>query len=324
MAAPDGAGSNRLDRLLRLALGADPHDVPDQAELLQQHDHHAGRVGHPLPEAQAVKGRGGERVVVVMPRLAHRERRQPEDVARLILDVEAPATEEVADGVDRPGHVVQDEHADQAGPQQRRQRGADAAAHDPADGERDHEPEHRPQRKQPVDDLHGAVLDHVGSEALALGGADRFEQPADVGVIEALGGIGEACPVSVRRMRVAVLIGERVVLAMVGDPDDHRALNGHRAHHRQHRADGLGRLQRAMGERPVVAERDPERGDHVQDDHHHQLQRPDRGVPQQHDRGEQADERQRDPEQVHHFVSACHRHANEVTSRARNFLLLLT
>ena len=97
----------------------------------------------------------------------------------------------------------------------------------------------------------------------------------------------------VRRMRVAVVVGERVVLAVVGDPGDHRALHRHRAEHRDDRAERARGLERAVGEHPVVAERHAERGDHVEADHQRQLERPDRAVPQQHDRDDQADQRQR-------------------------------
>ena len=59
-----------------------------------------------------------ERVVVVVPGLAERERREPEQVARLVAGLEVPAAEEVAQRVDAVGHVVDDEHAHEAAPQQ--------------------------------------------------------------------------------------------------------------------------------------------------------------------------------------------------------------
>ena len=47
--------------------------------------------GPALPAAQAVEGGAGEGVVVVVPGLAERRQREPEDVGRLVVDVEAPA-----------------------------------------------------------------------------------------------------------------------------------------------------------------------------------------------------------------------------------------
>ena len=100
---------------------------------------------------------------------------------------------------------------------------------DPAERERDREPEHHPDAEQLVHDSDQAVLDEVGGEPLALGGADGLEQPADVRVPQSLDGADEARATEVRRVRVALLVGERVVLAVVGDPGDDRALDRHRA-----------------------------------------------------------------------------------------------
>ena len=121
-AARDGP---RHDQLLRLALGRDAHDVPHQAELLHRADDAGRRVE--LAAAQAVHGRAREGVVVVVPRLAERGDGEPEDVGRVVLDVEAPAPEEVADGVDRPRHVVDEEDAHEAAPEQAGERAGDPA-----------------------------------------------------------------------------------------------------------------------------------------------------------------------------------------------------
>jgi len=99
-----------------LALGAYADYVPDDSELFQEGDYEAGGIGEALPEPEAVEGRGGEGVVVVVPGLAHRQGREPEDVAGFVLDVEALAPEEVADGVDRPGDVMEQEDAHQTTP----------------------------------------------------------------------------------------------------------------------------------------------------------------------------------------------------------------
>ena len=52
------------------------------------------------------------------------------------------------------------------------------------------------------------------------------EQPADVRVPQA--GQPAAVP-DVRAVGIALLVGERVMLAVVGDPGDDRALHRHRA-----------------------------------------------------------------------------------------------
>ena len=76
----------------------------------------------------------------------------------------------------------------------------------------------------------------VGSSSRS--GAKRFldaalgvdEEPAHVGVEEAAQRAAPAdAVVDVRAVRVALLVGERVVLAVVGDPGDDRALDRRRA-----------------------------------------------------------------------------------------------
>ena len=82
-----GLGLGGGDRLARLALGRDLDDVPGQPELLERPDH-AGR-DVDLPRLEAVARGGREGVVVVVPRLAEGQRRQPQQVARLVARVEA-------------------------------------------------------------------------------------------------------------------------------------------------------------------------------------------------------------------------------------------
>src|SRR5678815_2237339 len=107
----------RLWRPLELlALGADADDVPGQVAALQAADEPGA--GIDLPAAQAVAGRGRERVVVVVPRLAEGERREPRQVARLVGGAERPPSEAVAERVDAEGRVMQQEDAHGSAPQQ--------------------------------------------------------------------------------------------------------------------------------------------------------------------------------------------------------------
>src|SRR4051794_39799649 len=99
-----------------------------------------------------------ERVMVVVPALAHAQDREPEDVGRVVGDLEAPGPEEVADGVDRPGDVVAEEDPHGAAPQ----RGLERPAPGPGDGQPDRrwdrDPEHDPEPERLVDEPHAAVL----------------------------------------------------------------------------------------------------------------------------------------------------------------------
>src|SRR5947209_1895928 len=88
----------------RLALWRDPDDVPGKADALKPEDDPGRRVR--LVPAQSMARAARERVVIVMPGLAEGEDRQDGDVRRVVFDVEAPGAEEVAHGVHRPRHVV--------------------------------------------------------------------------------------------------------------------------------------------------------------------------------------------------------------------------
>ena len=111
-----------------------------------------------------------------------------------------------------------------------------------------------------VEQPHPAVVHQVGRVLAPVGLAVGVEQPADVRVPEP----GEAAAVAdVGGVRVALLVGVGVVLAVVGDPVDHRALDRHRAGGGERVLERLVGLEGAVGEHAVVADRDPDRGDQI-------------------------------------------------------------
>src|SRR5262245_51469985 len=93
-----------------------PH-VPDHAAALEEADEPRRQVE--LAAEQAVAGARRERVVVVVPALAERQERDREVVPALVPGREVARAEPVADGVDRPRRVLEQEHAQDAAPQQR-------------------------------------------------------------------------------------------------------------------------------------------------------------------------------------------------------------
>ncbi len=97
------------------------------------------------------------------------EERQPREVARLVIDVEALAPEEVTERVDGVRHVVQDEHAHRATPQQAGERGVDRAADQPAEPKRNARPARTPEQERPVDIGDERVLHQIRRVALAVG-----------------------------------------------------------------------------------------------------------------------------------------------------------
>ena len=59
---------------------------------------------------------------------------------------------------------------------------------------------------------------------------------------------------------VALFVGVGVMLAMVGDPGNHRSLHGHRAEYGEDVLERFMGLKGAVGEKPVKPDRDPDRG----------------------------------------------------------------
>ena len=65
-------------------------------------------------------------------------------------------------------------------------------------------------------------------------------------------------PALVDVVRVAFFVGVRVVLAVRRDPPDRSALHRQRAEEAREVLDGFRRLEAAMGQQPVIAQRDPQ------------------------------------------------------------------
>ena len=204
-------------------------------------------------------------------------------------ELEVPPAPEVADRVDRERDVVEQEDADRAAPQQRRQRALPGADDRVADRGRHEQRDDEPDAEELVDRLHAALGEQVGHVLRDLGAALGDEQPADVRMEEVLRRGEEAVAAAdVRAVRIAFLIRELMVLAMVGDPREHRAFDGHRAEDRERPAHPLLRLERAMREEPVVADRDADARQQVADGEQHEVDPVQPRVPEQRDRDDQA------------------------------------
>ena len=168
-------------------------------------------------------------VVEVVPRLAHGRQRQPPHVLAAVPGLERTPTVDVAHRVDGEGDVVQQGDPDQAAPEERGQGAPPRPRPQPADEGRDQASTRATQSgndpRHPADDPVGQQLGGVA----ALRGLLPVEEPAEMGVEEALGQGPGAVAVAPGRMRVAVAVGEAVVLAVVGHPLDDRTLDGHAA-----------------------------------------------------------------------------------------------
>ena len=259
-----GFVQGRFEPLGLQPLGLRPADVVGPAELLE-HPDQAGR-GVDLTAQHAVPRAGRVGVVQVVPGLAERQDRQrPEVRARSPSRVSnGRSPYHVADRVDGPGHVVQQADAHQPGPEERGQRALPGPGDQAADQRRHQQEASTSSGEQLVDPADVLVGDQVGREPVPVGQL-TVEQPADVREEQALGQAQKPVAVAPRRVRVALLVGVRVVPAVVGDPLDDGALDGERAGHRQRDPQRALGLERAVREVPVEADRDPETGHHVED-----------------------------------------------------------
>ena len=177
--------------------------------------------------AQAVEGGARIAVMVVVVAVAEGDRGKKDIVLAVVAQVVVLVAEGVAEGVDRPYGVLK-EHGAEAGGEHAAPgvgEAAESIADEPWKGEREHGPE-----------VVGAVVkpdDGVSLEVAAVDvsvGGGGVEHPPDVGVEEAAERAGVVTvAIDDGAVGVAAVVGLGVVAAMVGDPDQERALKGHGA-----------------------------------------------------------------------------------------------
>ena len=109
-----------------------------------------------------------------------------------------------------------------------------------------------------------------------------------------------------RAVGVSLLVGVRMVLAMVGNPGDHGSLHGHRAEHGEGIFQRLEGLKGAVREQAVKANRYADRGEQVQRRGDRQVADADQVVPEQHDRRERSEEGNHDGAEVGDLLSPGH------------------
>jgi hypothetical protein len=98
-----------------------------------------------------------------------------------------------------------------------------------------------------------------------------WRQPADMGVPEASQDPQHAFAVAVRGMRVARRVGVLVVAAVLGDPHQERPLDRHRAEDGEHELHHDIGLEGTVDKQPVVADRDPQGGQDVENQQESQI-----------------------------------------------------
>src|ERR1700733_2683418 len=121
--------------------------------------------GIELPPPESVPSRGREGVVVVVPCLPERERRQPGQITRLIAGRKRPPTEVMTQRVDAEGHVMEKEHAHRSTPQQSSEATHNRTGQRHAEAERDSQPDHHPEWERATDEAQIAVGEQIPAAA---------------------------------------------------------------------------------------------------------------------------------------------------------------
>ena len=268
--------------------GAWPADAAHPAHALEHPDDRGRRVD--LAAVDAVPGTGRVGVVHVVPAFAERQHGQRPQVGGPVVRAggERPVAEHVAQRVHAPGDVLEQEYADQAGPQHGQQRTASAADH-PAQAKRQRQRRGAQRQKRLRHPAHGRIGQQVGRVPL-LGGRIIPEQPPGVRVQDATQQPGRAGAVPVRRVRVTRPVREGVVAPVGGHPADHVALEAHRGRDRERHTQGRPRGEAPVGKAAVETHRDPEPGQQVEERPEEHVGQADAMAPQQVDSGHQPDE----------------------------------
>ena len=120
------------------------------------------------------------------------------------------------------------------------------------------------------------------------------EQPAHVGEVEALCNGATRGAEPPRRVGILDLVGELVVLAVIGDPLGNRALHRHRAGRGQDDLHGTRRLEGRVGEEAVVAHRDAEGSERPESDEQGDVRPSEEATPGDRYGHSDGDERDRD------------------------------
>jgi len=256
--AADTRSHRRVDELLGQALGLGPANIGSQVQTLQDADQACARIDLPFEDAVTCAGRID--VVQVVPGLTEGGNSQPVHIARQVAAFERALAEHVADRVDGPGHVVHESDTDNATPEHAGEESDPGPGDQAADDARKQERHYDDARECIVDALQVFVVADIGRVLIDRGLLLR-EQPTHVREDQAFGdGLARGAKAP-RGMRIADLVGELVVLAVVGNPLVDGTFEGVRAHEGErdlHRAIGL---EGAVGEVPVVSHRHTDGGE---------------------------------------------------------------
>src|SRR5438132_1005202 len=201
-------------------------------------------------------------MVVVMPAFAKSKDAEQEIIPALVEGREGPATPNVADRIDAPGYMMNQEDPDQAAPEQ---------AEDGAQpGSREHEPKNRwdeqadchPQREQGIYLAQQSALPQVLDVAQQVGRVG-LEKPANMRMPKSAQQAEHALALVVRRVGIFVHIAKLVTPTVLGHPLQDGAFDGHRTEDGQHKLHRRVGLKGAVRKQSVKADGYPQSRQHV-------------------------------------------------------------
>ena len=142
--------------------------------------------------------------------------------------------------------------------------GEEGAADHPAERKGQQQAEDRPEMKvRSTQEIIGSLIRSGAKRSLLPRWVWMKIQPTWAWTRPRIAPLQTVAVVDVGAVRVAFLVGEGVVLAVVGDPGDDRALDRRRAEDREEAVQPAVGLEAAVGEVAVEADRDPEAGEEV-------------------------------------------------------------
>src|SRR5579871_183368 len=172
-------------------------------------------------------------MMIVMPTFPEPQQPYHPLIVTPVLRLKRPFTEGMADRVDAPGDMMGQEDAYQAPPEQ---------ACPATQGKGNHQTQHRPEQEGPADEDDHLVFHQMGAIVVGIT-LVIAEHPADVRVKEAIN----------RTVRVALTVGEGMMLEMRCCPLKRRSLDGHGAKDEQQTLDDRMGSETPMGQHPMVA-----------------------------------------------------------------------
>ena len=285
-------------------------DVVDESEGAHDFDDEVG--GVELPPVEAVAGGGGEGGVVGGPAFAEAEDAEQGVVSALVVAAEGTCAPEMADGVDAPGDVVDEEDPDEAAPDESEEAAGPGhggeAADECGDGESEQGPEEEGFADGSADGVGVEILDvlqwvfFVWELAHGVGAEDfLIEEPSHVGVPGSADGSPEGIAVGVGRVGVAVFVADLGVSAVCGDPTEEWSLEGHGSEDGEGCGDDLVGFEASVGEEPVVSDGDAQACEEVHPDEEGEIDPVEGDAPEEDGGGDDAEERDDDDGAIDEF-----------------------